>query len=114
MFRLIFLCLVLRLEPVLIRLTIVAASLLIDFISSPGDPRFEILRIRSLRLFAQQRGLGRVEYSIGKQFHAVIHKSPSDGIAPNECRPSPAQWSHKQPINRNQRRHRLRAEYGYP
>ena len=50
MFRLIFLCLVLRLKPVLIRLAIVAASLLIDFISSLGDPRFEILRIRSLRL----------------------------------------------------------------
>ena len=42
MFPLIFPCLVLRLEPVLIRLAIVAASLLIDFISSLGDPRFEI------------------------------------------------------------------------
>ena len=45
MFRLIFLCLVLRLEPVLIRLAIVAASLLVDFIGPLGDPRFEILRI---------------------------------------------------------------------
>ena len=57
MFRLIFLCLALRLEPVLIRLAIVAASLLVDFIGSLGDLRLEILRIRSLRLFAQQRWL---------------------------------------------------------
>ena len=55
MFRLIFLCLVLRLEPVLICLAIVAALLLVNFVGP-----LAICGLRScafgVRLLAQQRG----------------------------------------------------------
>jgi hypothetical protein len=64
MSRLVFLCLKLRLKPVLVRLAIVVASLLVDFIGPLCDLRFEIFCLPG-----QQWSLSRVENPIGEQFH---------------------------------------------
>ena len=56
MFRLIFLCLALRIDSVLIRVAIVAASLFVDVVGPPGDLRPDILRIRALRLWLGNGG----------------------------------------------------------
>ena len=59
-------------------------------------------------------GLASVKNPISEQFHPVIEEEPSQSIAPDEQRPAPAKRCHKEPIHRNQRRHDLRAEHGYP
>ena len=97
--------LALRLAPVLNGSTVLAASLLVQFIGTLGDLREQI-----------GRGLGfdGIKNPIRQQFHAVIHEEPSQRVAPNEQRPTPAQWRHKHPINRNQRRYDLRSEHRHP
>src|SRR5208282_5934718 len=101
--------LALRLQPVLIRQAILTASLLVKFIGPRSN-----LRSKIERLLGQQWGFGRVEDPIREQFHTVIHQGPSQGVAPNEPCPAPAEGRHKQPINRNQSRQGLRAEHGCP
>ena len=88
---------------------IAAPSLLIELIGPRGDPRCQIERLPG-----QQWGFSRIKNPIGEQFHAVIQQEPSQSVAPNERSPAPAEGRHKQPINRNQGRQRLRAEHRCP
>ena len=59
-------------------------------------------------------GFDTIEDPIREQFHTIIHDEPHKSIAPNKQRPTPAEWCHEQPINRDQGRHGLRAEHGCP
>ena len=97
--------LALRLAPVLNGPTVLAASLLVQFIGTLGDLREQI-----------GRGLGfdGIKNPIRQQFHAVIQEKSQQRIAPHEPGPGPTQWSHKQPIHRDQGRHDLRPEHGPP
>src|SRR5665811_2022396 len=77
--------LLLRLYPVLICMTVLAASLFIEFIGALGDLRGHIGR------FLGQKGRSSwIEHSIRKQFHPIIHEEPDQRIAPHERSPAPA------------------------
>ncbi len=102
---LIFSNLLLSLFPVLIRLTVFAAPLLVEFVGAFGNLRRQI-------------GGGFrcdwIENPIGKPFHLVIDKQPCNRIAPNKTCPFPAERCHKEPINCNESRYHLRAEHRHP
>ena len=111
----------LRLKPVLICLALTLDSLLVEFIGPCGDLRRQIgRRLRfgfGLALGSGFRcgpSFGVIQNPIGEQFHAVIHEEPGQSIAPHEQCPFPGEWFHKNPKNRNQSRHDLRAEHRYP
>ena len=49
-----------------------------------------------------------------KDIDAVSHEEANKCVGPNESRQLPAEGRHKEPIDRNQRRYRLRAEHRHP
>ena len=67
-------------------------------------------RLRQGTILGYGRGFRGIEEAVGKQLHAIIHEEPGQGVAPDEQRPAPAERRHEQPVDRDQGRHRLRAQ----
>ena len=99
----------LRLRPVLNRSTVLAALLLVELIGALGDLRRQIGRCLGQRL-----ALAGSKIRYASSFTRSFTRNHSQRIAPDEHCPAPAERRHEQPIDRDQRRHDLRAEHGHP